>query len=46
MFRTFDEKAFRQAINDKDFFRLKISMVSAMLGDPTVSYTHLTLPTT
>ena len=38
MFRTFDEKAFRQAINDKDFFRLKISMVSAMLGDPTFEH--------
>lgn len=35
MFRSFDEKIFRQAIEEKDYSRLKISAVSALRFDPT-----------
>lgn len=34
MFTSFDEKAFKQAIVDKDFLRLKINAVSAISYDP------------
>lgn len=35
MFTSFDENAFRQAIVEKDFLRLKISAVNAISYDPT-----------
>lgn len=35
MFRSFDEKIFRQAIEEKDYSRLKICAVSALRFDPT-----------
>lgn len=35
MFTSFDEKAFYQAIKDKDYLCLKVNTVSSMLDDPT-----------
>lgn len=35
MFTSFDEKTFRQAIENKDYLRLKINTVSAIRNDPT-----------
>ena len=35
MFTSFDEKAFWQAIENKDYLRLKINTVSAIRNDPT-----------
>ena len=34
-FTSFDEKAFRQAIKDKDYLCLKINTISSILDDPT-----------
>ena len=35
MFTSFDESAFRKAIEEKDYLRLKVNTVSTMLNDPT-----------
>lgn len=35
MFTSFDENAFRKAIDEKDYTSLKINTVSSMLNDPT-----------
>lgn len=35
MFTSFDEKAFRKAIKDKDYLCLKVNTISSMLNDPT-----------
>jgi len=35
MFTAFDEKAFWQAVKEKDFLCLKVNAASAMLDDPT-----------
>lgn len=35
MFTSFDESAFKKAIEEKDYLRLKVNTVSTMLNDPT-----------